>query len=67
MMKDSTLISPIDPRYTGHRDAEERHRQTRDWLAKRERELGIVSDAPPVAPEKTEPEKTSGVPTLSPH
>jgi hypothetical protein len=54
MMKDSTLISPIDPRYSGHRDGEKRRRQTREWLAKRERELGFVSDAPPVALEKAE-------------
>ena len=33
MPKTSTLISPIDPQYTGHRDAEERRRQTRKWLA----------------------------------
>jgi hypothetical protein len=52
MLKDSTLMSPIDARYTGHREAEERHRQTREWLAKRERELGFVTDAPSTAPEQ---------------
>jgi len=67
MMKDSTLISSMDPRYTGHRDTEERRRQTREWLAKRERELGFMTDAPPVAPEDVEPQKASGAPTLSPH
>jgi hypothetical protein len=52
MTKASALISPIDPQYTGHRNAKERDRQTREWLRKRERELGVVSDAPAVAPEK---------------
>jgi len=50
--KASTLISPIDAKYTGHREAEERRRQTREWLDKRERDLGFVSDAPAVAPDK---------------
>ncbi len=64
MMKDSSLISPMDPRYTGHREAEERHRQTQEWLKRRERELGFATDAPPVAPEEVEPQKVS--PALSP-
>jgi len=50
--KASTLISPLDAQYTAHRDAEERRRQTREWLRKRERDLDFVSDAPAVAPEK---------------
>jgi hypothetical protein len=54
MTKTSNLISPIDPQYTAHREAEERRRQTREWLRQRERELGFVSDAPSVAPEKSE-------------
>jgi hypothetical protein len=54
MTQESGLISPIDPRYTGHRDAEERHRQTHEWLKQREREHGFVSDAPSTAPEKSE-------------
>lgn len=48
--KASTLISPIDAQYTAHRDAEERRRDTREWL--RKRELDFVSDAPAVVPEK---------------
>jgi hypothetical protein len=52
MPKTSTVIAPIDARYTGHREAEERHRQTREWLKQRERELGFVTDAPSTAPEK---------------
>jgi hypothetical protein len=57
--KDRALISPLDARYIGHREAEERHRQTREWLEQRERELGFVGDAPPVVPEKTEPHQTA--------
>ncbi len=53
MTKASALISPIDSQYTGHRDGEQRRRQTREWLRKRERELGFVSDAPAVAPAAT--------------
>jgi len=50
--KTPTLISAIDAQYTGHRDAEERRRQTREWLRKRERDLAFISDAPAVAPKK---------------
>jgi hypothetical protein len=44
------LISPLDADYAEHRDAAERQRATREWLERRERELGFVKDAPPVAP-----------------
>jgi hypothetical protein len=54
MTQTSAIILPIDPQYTAHREAEERRRQTREWLAKREHELGFVSDAPSVAPENRE-------------
>jgi hypothetical protein len=30
---------------------EKRRRETREWLARRERELGFIKDAPPVAPD----------------
>jgi hypothetical protein len=56
MTQASNLISPVDARYTEHRDAEQRHRETREWLIQRERELGFIKDAPPVAPE-TKPKK----------
>ena len=52
MIKASTLVSPIDAKYTGHREAEQRRLQTREWLKSREHELGFVSDAPSVASEK---------------
>ena len=61
MMMGSGLISPLDAQYTGHREAKERQRETREWLAKRERELGCVIDAPPVAPGTAEAEKASGI------
>ena len=45
------LMNPLDAEYAEHREAEERRRQTREWLKQRERELGFVKDAPPVAPD----------------
>jgi hypothetical protein len=48
------LISPLDADYAGHREAEERRRETREWLERRERELGFVKDAPSVAPRAEE-------------
>lgn len=50
-MQGSTLTLPTDSGYTAHRDAEQRCRETREWLAKRERELGFT-EAPLTAPEK---------------
>jgi hypothetical protein len=52
MSKVPNLISPIDSQYTGHREAEQRRQQTREWLEKRERDIGFVSDAPSLALEK---------------
>jgi hypothetical protein len=43
-------ISPLDAQYVEHREATERRRETREWLKKRESELGFVKDAPPVVP-----------------
>jgi hypothetical protein len=54
IMAQSAPISPIEPQYTAHRDAERRRRETREWLEQRERELGFVSDAPSMVPEKRE-------------
>ena len=48
------LISPLDAEYAEHREAAERRRETREWLQRRERELGFVKDAPPVAPKAEE-------------
>ena len=49
MSRETVLKSPLDPHYTGHRDADSRQRETREWLKRRERELGFVKDAPSVA------------------
>jgi hypothetical protein len=46
------LPNPLDAEYVEHREAEERHRQTLEWLKQRERELGFIKDAPPVAPDR---------------
>jgi hypothetical protein len=35
----SKIILPYEPEYVGHRQADERHKQIREWLRKREREL----------------------------
>jgi hypothetical protein len=50
--------NPLDARYTAHRETAASRRQTREWLRQRERELGFVKDAPPVAPDHHEGEKT---------
>jgi hypothetical protein len=54
MFKQSSLPSPLDAQYAGHRDAERRRRLTLQWLLQRERDLGFVADAPSVAPEPHE-------------
>ena len=41
--------SPLDANYTRHREAENRRRETREWLKQRERELGVKTDTPPAA------------------
>jgi hypothetical protein len=57
MLKQSTLPNPLDAQYTVHRDAEKRRLETKEWLRQRERELGFVTDAPPVAPDHHDGEK----------
>jgi hypothetical protein len=52
MRDTSHLVLPCDPGYTGHRDAEKRHGETRDWLRQREREVA----APSIVPERSEPD-----------
>ena len=54
MSQETVLKSPLDPHYTGHRDAESRQRETREWLERRERELGFIKEAPSVAPGHSE-------------
>jgi hypothetical protein len=50
MTRTSNVISPLDAEYVEHREAAERRRETREWLKKRECELGFIKDAPPVVP-----------------
>ena len=57
MLKQSSLPNPLDAQYTAHREEEARRRVTKEWLRQRERELGFVTDAPPVAPDHHEDEK----------
>jgi hypothetical protein len=54
MTQASKLTSPLEAEYAEHREAEERRRETREWLERRERVLGFVKDAPPVAPKAPE-------------
>ena len=54
MIKETIVTSPLDTRYSAHRDAERRRRETREWLKQRERELGFLKDAPSVAPESND-------------
>jgi hypothetical protein len=51
MMMQTSLVSPLEAQFTSHRDAEKRRRETHEWLEQRERELGLIQDAPPVAPD----------------
>jgi hypothetical protein len=54
MTQASKPTSPLEAEYAEHREAEERRRETRKWLERRERELGFVKDAPSVAPKAAE-------------
>jgi hypothetical protein len=49
MSQESIVTSPLDTRYTAHREAEHRREKTREWLKQRERELSLVKDAPSCA------------------
>ena len=52
MTRDTILKSPLDPNYTYHREAENRHRETREWLKQREREVSRVKDPAPDLPDR---------------
>jgi succinate dehydrogenase hydrophobic anchor subunit len=39
MLRKSRLVLPGDPEYMGHRDAEKRRQETREWLLQRERAI----------------------------
>jgi hypothetical protein len=50
MRRTSDLVLPLDPGYTAHREAEERRKQTREWLRRSER----AGRAPSVVPDGSE-------------
>ena len=52
MPQETIVTGPLDTRYSAHREAERRRMETREWLKRRERELGMITDAPSVAPEQ---------------
>jgi hypothetical protein len=43
----SKFTLPYEPQYTGHREAQKQHQETKEWLLRRER--GVAS--PPIVPE----------------
>jgi hypothetical protein len=43
----SKFTLPYEPEYTGHRDAQKQHQETKEWLLRREREVA----SPPIVPE----------------
>jgi hypothetical protein len=47
MRQKSRSVLPCDPEYTGHREAEKRRQETREWLLQRER----ASTAPSIVPD----------------
>jgi hypothetical protein len=51
MLSTSKIVLPYEPQYTGHREAEKRRKQTREWLRRRERELAERHLAPSIVPE----------------
>ena len=55
------LVSPLDAEYAVHREDEARRRSTREWLKQRERDLGLVVDAPSVDPERSKDKGNRGV------
>jgi hypothetical protein len=56
MLTMSKIVLPYEPDYVGHREAEKRRQETKEWLRERERELAERS--PSIVPERTpEPDK----------
>jgi hypothetical protein len=52
----SKIVLPYEPDYVGHREADERRKETKEWLRLRERELAERS--PSIVPaDAPEPEK----------
>jgi hypothetical protein len=53
----SKIVLPYEPHYIGHRQAEARRKETKEWLRQREREL--AERAPPLAPEHKSEEEAA--------
>jgi hypothetical protein len=50
MLAMSKIVLPYEPDYVGHREAEKRRQETKEWLRRRERELAERS--PSIVPER---------------
>jgi hypothetical protein len=51
MLTMSKIVLPYEPDYVGHREAEKRRQETKEWLRERERELAERS--PSIVPKRT--------------
>jgi hypothetical protein len=47
----SKIVLPYEPDYVGHREAEKRRQETKEWLRQREREL--AEQSPSIVPGRT--------------
>ena len=55
----SKIVLPYEPDYVGHREAEKRRQETKEWLRQRERDL--AERLPSIVPERTpETDKKGG-------
>ena len=55
----SKIVLPYEPDYVGHREAEKRPQETKEWL--RQRERGLAERSPSIVPERTpETDKKGG-------
>jgi hypothetical protein len=55
----SKIVLPYEPDYVGHREAEKRRQETKEWLRQRERDL--AERLPSIFPERTpETDKKGG-------
>jgi len=59
MQRMSNLVLPYDPAYRAHWEAQERHAETRKWLADQERHL-VERQSPSVVPDVDEAQDSSG-------
>jgi hypothetical protein len=55
MLATPTVVLPYEPQYSGHREAEQRRKLTKEWLQRRERE--VEQQSPSIVPERSPDEK----------